>query len=168
MFAPKIRISVPRSDIEHSTRQLTKVKMGEAIKEYDLLMIKFWIPLSTDDSTEEDTVGDGGKTTDNDEGDADGEGAEGDAEDEEDTAADNATSATAGEDTDKSADTASFVYLTARVSPRLNLWPHPKFKSKKRTKRAMGQVRGLGVRMSVCVGVGGYVHECGCVLLKKD
>lgn len=186
MFAPKIRISVPRSDIEHSSRHLTRVKMGESIKDYDLLMIKFWMPLSAStldddlapdaeppadpnaaeskerksEDKAEDTAED--KKEDKNEG-ADGKGGDGAK-----TAAANGTDA--GKDAGHSADSASFVYLVARASPKLNLWPHPQFKkNKKKQARIMGQV-GLLVHWRVpraCPSLRRCSHVGGCGTLAR-
>jgi len=175
MFAPRIRISVPRSDIEHSSRHITRTKMGESVKEYDLLMLKFWVPLSTDAigldaeptaAAGEDAETDGDpapaatKPESDDFGkDEDPKGSETTAESADKKAAEPTAAKNTPEKPQKKrrqrrqkkvveedeemeahrADSASFVYLTARTSPRLNLWPHPKAKGKKKLARIMGQ-----------------------------
>jgi len=160
-FKPTLRISVPRSELEHSTRHLTKTSRGNTKVEYDLLLAKFWLPEGSSVPTTEEVATDDTDTADTDaktpdadesketEADDDDETETKDSKSTEDEAAKEVDeteteTATKADDTadpveEEELDLRSYVTMVVRASPRLNLYPHPKRKGKKAQARVMGE-----------------------------
>jgi len=46
-FQPTLAVTIPRKDFEHTGRAMSKTKRGVEKREFDMLGIKFWLPLTS-------------------------------------------------------------------------------------------------------------------------
>lgn len=161
-FPPTLDITVPRRDFDHTGRVQVKTKRGKSTTEYDMLQMKFWLPMPTEapfaDADENDVEGEAGKPADASTDAEDGQ-PEKSADEEKTRRAEKEEAASDGEDAKEETSsgegaqdtvvapkkrkfdplTASYVYLFARSSPKLELWPQPNMsaiKTKKERRKA--------------------------------
>lgn len=140
-FAPVMRLKIPREDIDHSTRQLTRTSRGERKVDYDLLVAKFYLPEVQASDLDEEPVSNpaeeaSSETTDMEKSDNKDSSTEADGSEDIGTLqANNTTASAIDEDIEVAA--RSYVQMVIRASPRLKLYPHPKRKKASAQKRIM-------------------------------
>jgi len=141
-FQPTLEITVPRKDFEHTGRTMSKTKRGVEKREFDMLGMKFWLPLTTAEPDLDDEADASPDPA------AAAAAADADAEKKEQVAGEDgedggeaaaAAEAEAEPEPEITVASRSFVYMFIRAAPKLNLWPQPKMTKKmsKKERRAI-------------------------------